>query len=175
MKKQRCGGIFFILLHLTEDDQVNIDWAMALYEDLFKYQLEKVEIDTMNAAEILTYFLGNDDNKDILKVEMKGSEVSVTDDSKMKFLMKFQKLMVEYNKREKVTQKEDEAKEKLTGYEFSGHCAKCGAPYYLPTVWHGIIPPQPTPTCNCWNTGTISTTTDTTTLLQKQKDEKTKN
>lgn len=34
---------------------------------------------------------------------------------------------------------------------FYDSCGKCGAPYSLPSVWHGIIPPTPQPSCNCWN------------------------
>ena len=43
----------------------------------------------------------------------------------------------------------------------AGHCGKCGAPYYVPTVWHSILPPTPTPSCCCWNTAPITTTTAT--------------
>ena len=39
-----------------------------------------------------------------------------------------------------------------------GHCGKCGAPFYVPTIWHGITPPPPQPTCGCWNTGNVVTT-----------------
>jgi hypothetical protein len=39
-----------------------------------------------------------------------------------------------------------------------GHCGKCGAPYYLPGVWHGIVPPTPMPTCACWNVPQTVTT-----------------
>jgi len=42
-----------------------------------------------------------------------------------------------------------------------GYCQKCGAPFYVPSVWHGIIPPQPIPSCNCWNVSKTSSTTDT--------------
>jgi len=42
----------------------------------------------------------------------------------------------------------------------AGHCGKCGAPYYVPTVWHGVTPPTPTPTCACWNLPKVVTTTD---------------
>lgn len=42
----------------------------------------------------------------------------------------------------------------------AGHCGKCGAPYYVPTVWHGITPPPATPSCMCWNQGKTYTTTD---------------
>ena len=45
--------------------------------------------------------------------------------------------------------------------QIGGHCGKCGAPYYVPSVWHGIVPPTPTPTCNCWNTTKVVTTTFT--------------
>lgn len=41
--------------------------------------------------------------------------------------------------------------------EMSGHCGKCGAPYYMPWIWHGIIPPTPQPTCNCWNNDVVIT------------------
>jgi hypothetical protein len=44
----------------------------------------------------------------------------------------------------------------------AGHCGKCGAPYSLPDVWHGINPPTPTPSCVCWNLPRTTTTTSTT-------------
>lgn len=40
---------------------------------------------------------------------------------------------------------------------YAGSCGKCGAPYSLPNVWHGITPPPPQPTCKCWNTGDVVT------------------
>lgn len=42
-------------------------------------------------------------------------------------------------------------KENIMTTTIAGHCGKCGAPYYLPSIWHGVIPPAPTPTCACWN------------------------
>jgi hypothetical protein len=32
-----------------------------------------------------------------------------------------------------------------------GHCPKCGAPIYAPTVWHGITPPPSTYSCSCFS------------------------
>lgn len=41
-------------------------------------------------------------------------------------------------------------------YEIVGHCPKCGAPIYAPSMWHGIIPPPSQYSCNCHsNIGTI--------------------
>lgn len=45
--------------------------------------------------------------------------------------------------------------------QIAGHCAKCGAPYFEPTIWGGVTPPPMTPSCACWNvpkTYTITTT-----------------
>lgn len=44
----------------------------------------------------------------------------------------------------------------------AGHCIKCGAPYFMPTVWHGTCPPSPQPTCCCWNLPRAYTTTEIT-------------
>jgi hypothetical protein len=30
-----------------------------------------------------------------------------------------------------------------------GHCPKCGAPIYAPSVWMGITPPPPQYSCSC--------------------------
>lgn len=30
-----------------------------------------------------------------------------------------------------------------------GSCPGCGAPIYVPTVWHGVTPPPPHYTCEC--------------------------
>ena len=50
--------------------------------------------------------------------------------------------------------------------QIGGHCGKCGAPYYLPTVWHSILPPSPQPSCNCWNVAkTYTTTTGSTGIV----------
>ena len=40
-----------------------------------------------------------------------------------------------------------------------GACAKCGAPYYLPDTWMGVVPPTPQPTCACWNMPSTVTVT----------------
>jgi hypothetical protein len=45
-------------------------------------------------------------------------------------------------------------------YQKAGHCPKCGASYYVPSMWNGIIPPTPTPSCGCWNTVKTYTTTN---------------
>jgi len=41
----------------------------------------------------------------------------------------------------------------------AGNCSKCGAPFYVPTIIYCILPPQPIPTCGCWNIPQIKTTT----------------
>jgi len=42
----------------------------------------------------------------------------------------------------------------------TGHCGKCGAPYYQETGgWYSVTPPPVIPTCLCWNTPKIVTTT----------------
>ena len=55
-------------------------------------------------------------------------------------------------------------------HSVGGHCGKCGAPFYVPTIWHGVIPPPPQPTCGCWNQGTTITTT-TGTFIMNNMDE----
>ena len=35
------------------------------------------------------------------------------------------------------------------GYSIVGHCPKCGAPIYAPSVWMAITPPPSQPSCNC--------------------------
>jgi len=37
----------------------------------------------------------------------------------------------------------------------AGHCGKCGAPYTVPSIWHGVTAPPKTPSCSCWNTPKI--------------------
>ncbi len=49
----------------------------------------------------------------------------------------------------------------MSGWTQSGSCPKCGAPIYVPTVWHGVTPPPPRYTCNC-NPQTYSVTTNNT-------------
>jgi hypothetical protein len=48
---------------------------------------------------------------------------------------------------------------RFSGHYVAGHCGKCGAPYYAPSVWHGVLPPAPQPTCACWNLPRIRTAT----------------
>lgn len=36
-------------------------------------------------------------------------------------------------------------------------CPQCGAPIYVPGVWHGIVPPTPTYSCFCRSDSTSST------------------
>lgn len=50
-------------------------------------------------------------------------------------------------------------------HTIAGNCGKCGAPYYVPSVWMAVIPPPPTPTCACWNLP-VSTTTNRVVLNQ---------
>lgn len=40
-------------------------------------------------------------------------------------------------------------------YVVTGHCPKCGSPIYSPMVWHAVIPPPATPSCNCLPRPTI--------------------
>lgn len=40
--------------------------------------------------------------------------------------------------------------------QIAGHCGKCGAPYWIPTIWYGTGKPPIEPTCNCWNTYTVT-------------------
>jgi hypothetical protein len=49
----------------------------------------------------------------------------------------------------------------MNGFTTVGHCPKCGAPIYSPTIWHGITPPPVTYTCDCnpQANATITTTT----------------
>jgi hypothetical protein len=46
-------------------------------------------------------------------------------------------------------------------HSIAGHCSKCGAPYTVPTIWHGTTPPPMTPSCHCWNRDGVVTTTGT--------------
>lgn len=48
-----------------------------------------------------------------------------------------------------------------------GNCSKCGAPYSMPSVWHGITPPPAQPTCNCWNTNQIHTSGTSDSMVVK--------
>lgn len=34
-------------------------------------------------------------------------------------------------------------------YSVCGYCSLCGAPMHVPSVWYGIYPPNPQPSCNC--------------------------
>ena len=36
-----------------------------------------------------------------------------------------------------------------------GSCPKCGAPIYVPSIWHGITPPPNEYTCGCSQESTI--------------------
>jgi len=38
-----------------------------------------------------------------------------------------------------------------------GTCPKCGAPMYVPMVWHGVLPPTPRRSCGCFPPQTIIT------------------
>lgn len=48
----------------------------------------------------------------------------------------------------------------------TGACPRCGAHIFVPTVWHGVIPPAAHHSCSCnwarsrtWTTSTTRTTT----------------
>lgn len=50
-----------------------------------------------------------------------------------------------------------------------GSCPKCGAPIYVPTMWHSIMPPPPIYTCSC--AGHVNaTTTDRIVIRPDTKD-----
>lgn len=34
-------------------------------------------------------------------------------------------------------------------YSQFGNCPQCGAPIYVPAVWHSVLPPEPVYTCGC--------------------------
>lgn len=44
-------------------------------------------------------------------------------------------------------------------YAVVGHCPKCGAPIYVPSVWISITPPPNTYSCNCIPQPQIRTST----------------
>lgn len=50
--------------------------------------------------------------------------------------------------------------------QMAGCCSKCGAPYSVPSVWHGILPPSIRPTCSCWNVLKETTDTDYTIKIE---------
>jgi len=54
-------------------------------------------------------------------------------------------------------------------YHIAGSCTKCGAPYYIPSYHMSILPPQPMPSCLCWNTAKITVTSGTSTEPVDQK------
>lgn len=43
-----------------------------------------------------------------------------------------------------------------------GSCPKCGAPIWLPMVYHSVLPPSPRFTCGCVRFGVITTTSTAT-------------
>jgi len=44
-------------------------------------------------------------------------------------------------------------------------CPKCGAPIYVPTIWHGVTPPCPIYSCSCNGSQNIVCTDNTSTLI----------
>lgn len=46
-------------------------------------------------------------------------------------------------------------------FTVTGACPRCGAPIYVPTVWHSIMPPAPVKTCLCFPEPRSYTTTST--------------
>mgnify|MGYP007031208556 FL=1 len=38
----------------------------------------------------------------------------------------------------------------MSSYTIASYCPKCGAPIYVPTVWHGILPPPNMYSCGCF-------------------------
>lgn len=58
----------------------------------------------------------------------------------------------------------------MSTYTVAGSCGRCGAPYYVPSVWMGVLPPPPMPSCACWSShGTVATTTITVPLPNTAK------
>ena len=51
--------------------------------------------------------------------------------------------------------------ERRHGMTQIGNCPKCGAPIYVPSIWHGITPPPPMYTCGC-NSSFTTVVTDNT-------------
>lgn len=49
----------------------------------------------------------------------------------------------------------------------AGSCSKCGAPFWLPSMWHGTTPPMPSPSCQCWNMPQVHTSS-TLTITEAQ-------
>lgn len=37
------------------------------------------------------------------------------------------------------------------------HCPRCGAPIYVPLVWHGVTPPPSQYTCSCASSTYVAT------------------
>lgn len=52
--------------------------------------------------------------------------------------------------------------------QVTGHCGKCGAPYYSESPWWGVTPPPVNPTCMCWNLPVIRWTPSTSPILPKE-------
>lgn len=46
-------------------------------------------------------------------------------------------------------------------YVQTSTCPKCGAPIYVPMMWHGIMPPPPMYSCACVPEARAITTTTT--------------
>jgi hypothetical protein len=49
----------------------------------------------------------------------------------------------------------------MATYTTVGNCPKCGAPIYVPTVWHGILPPPNMYSCGCFPSARTMTETHT--------------
>ncbi len=50
-------------------------------------------------------------------------------------------------------------------YSIASHCMRCGAPIYVPTMWHSISPPPPSFTCSCFPQPTVVTTNNTSVTI----------
>lgn len=46
-------------------------------------------------------------------------------------------------------------------HSIGGHCGKCGAIFWLPSVWHGVCPPPITYTCRCHDSTKVTISTGT--------------
>ena len=51
----------------------------------------------------------------------------------------------------------------------TGYCPRCGAPIYVPSVWHGIIPPPSQYSCGCFHNESETYTTTGTTEIKMIK------
>lgn len=56
--------------------------------------------------------------------------------------------------------------------QIAGHCAKCGAPYYVESPFWSVIPPTPEPLCNCWNVPKTYTSNGTVFKIREENNDR---